>query len=128
MRLPALKSKATGWAGSLEGGLPLQIDERWVVEPEAQLTYQHFNGSAANDVAARVHFHNTDSLVGRLGVRVAYTWTSQHDDGPRLTTGWVRLNGSHEFLDQPVTSFDSDDGPVVFQANLGNTGWSSTPA
>jgi outer membrane autotransporter protein len=120
VRIPALKGEAAGWAGSLEGGLPLQIDARWTVEPEAQLTYQHFNSSSAEDIAARIVFKNTDSLVGRLGVRAAFTWSSQHDDGPRFTTAWVRLNASHEFMDGPATSFATDDGPVVFQADLGS--------
>jgi outer membrane autotransporter protein len=119
VRLPALKGEATGWAGSLEGGLPLRIDARWLVEPEGQLTYQHFNSSSGEDVAARIAFRNTDSLVGRLGLRVAYTWGGDIGDGALLTTGWVRLNGSHEFLDDPATSFATQDGPVVFQAELG---------
>jgi len=120
VRIPALKADASGWAGSLEGGLPLQIDKRWTVEPEAQVTYQHFNSEPANDIAARVDFKNTDSLVGRVGLRVAYTWGGEQADGPRFTTGWVRLNASHEFLDQPATSFATNDGPVVLQTDLGN--------
>ena len=29
------------------------------------------------------------------------------------------MNLNHQFLDQPKTTFATDDGPVVFQANLG---------
>ena len=37
-----------------------------------------------------------------------------------ITTGRLRLNIDHQFLDQPKTTFESEDGPVVFQANLGS--------
>jgi len=39
---------------------------------------------------------------------------------PLLTTGWLRLNLDHQFMDQPKTTFDTEDGPVTFQANLGS--------
>ena len=64
-------------------------------------------------------FTDTDSLVGRLGLRVARTWANDAAPEPLKTTGWARLNLSHEFMDNPTTTFSSDDGPVAFQADLG---------
>ncbi|HEY2358859.1 MAG TPA: autotransporter domain-containing protein [Phenylobacterium sp.] len=58
--------------------------------------------------------------VGRLGLRLARTWSRPADEGPELTTGWLRLNLSHEFMDQPSTTFSSENGPVVFQTDLGS--------
>ncbi len=123
VREAPLKGRGTGLALSLEGGLPLHVAEDWVLEPQAQLTYQTFDKHSANDVGGLVTFDNTDSLIGRLGVRAARTWTRLDDNQqPLLTTGWLRLNVDHQFMDQPRTTFQTEDGPVVFQANLG-TWW-----
>jgi outer membrane autotransporter protein len=125
VRLPALKVRGTGLALSLEGGLPFHMDGGWVIEPQAQLTWETFDKRSANDVGGQITFDNVDSLMGRLGLRAARTWSRQGDDNDTLlTTGWLRLNLNHQFQDQPKTSFAAEDGPVVFQADLGAGGLS----
>jgi len=119
VRLPALKGDALGWALSTEAGLPFHFGKGWLVEPQLQLLYQAFDGDRTHDIAAQVDFENTNSFVGRLGVRLAYTWSRQTNNAPLLTSGWIRVNLNHEFLQNPTTGFSSADGPVVFQANLG---------
>ncbi len=120
VRLPALKADGTGFAVSLEGAHPFHIDKDWLLEPQAQLTYQTFNRASGDDLGGQVTFDNTDSLIGRLGLRAERTWLRQGDENVQLqTSGWLRLNYLHQFLDQPKTSFASDNGPVVFESNLG---------
>ena len=68
--------RRTGVALSLDGrkrGRSM-LDEDWVVEPQAQLTYQTFGKSSGSDPGGLVTFDNTDSLIGRLGLRGARTW------------------------------------------------------
>jgi outer membrane autotransporter protein len=118
VRLPALSGKGTGWAASLEGARPFPMRGDWVLEPQLQVSYQAFNRREGTDAGGRVVFDGDDSLIGRLGLRAARTWYRDGRDALE-TTGWLRLNLFHEFVAQPRTTFESDDGPVVFQANLG---------
>ncbi len=118
-RLPALKGSGTGWALSLEGARPFLMKGDWILEPQLQLTWQTFARSTANDIGGQVTFDDTDSLVGRLGLRAARTWTD-HGDDKLQTTGWLRLNLFHEFLGAPKTTFQTDNGPIDFEANLGS--------
>lgn len=117
--MPELKADASGWALSLEGGYPFKVMGDWVLEPQGQIVWQTFDGGEAHDLAAQVGFEETDSLVGRLGLRVARTWTGDDPDDALSTTGWLRVNYKHEFLDNPVTTFSSEDGPVEFVSDLG---------
>ena len=116
------------WGASLEGGYPFQLDdqdENEVLEPQLQVIYQRINRDHSRDAAALVRFRNMDSLAARLGLRWANTWTLEptHDGVRRLFTGWLRLNGWHEFRGQPVTEFSSAEGYVPFEANLKGTWW-----
>jgi outer membrane autotransporter protein len=121
--VPAIKADATGSAISLEGGHPFAMTgaDR-IIEPQAQLVYQHFDSNEASNGAVRVAFDDIDSLLGRLGARAAKTWTGETTlNQPRDTTGWARLNVWHEFLDPPETRLLLEDGPVPFTADLGET-------
>ncbi len=116
--LPALKGNGAGWALSLEGGRPFAMKGNWVLEPQAQLTYQTFDKISSSDAGGLITFEGDDSLVGRLGLRAAKTWI--RDDADKLeTTGWLRLNLLHEFMGQPTTVFQTETGPLGFEANLG---------
>jgi outer membrane autotransporter protein len=116
-RLPTLKSEGLGLAASLEGGYPLQLGERWVVEPQIQGIYQSINMSTASDAAADVRFDDVTSLTGRIGARVAKSWIENAPE-PRLTTGWLRASLWHEFLGDPQIAFSSAAGDVPFRADL----------
>ena len=67
MRLPAVKGHGDGVALSLEGALPLHVSKDWVLEPQAQLTFQTFGKISTNDIGGPVSFDNTSSLIGRVG-------------------------------------------------------------
>lgn len=123
-----LERDSFGWGASLEGGYPFQIDEEdedEILEPQLQVIYQRIDRDHHRDPAALIRFSNMDSLAARLGLRWANTWTLEptHDGIRRLFTGWLRLNGWHEFRGQPVTEFSSAEGYVPFEANLKGTWW-----
>ncbi|HET6552672.1 MAG TPA: autotransporter outer membrane beta-barrel domain-containing protein, partial [Dyella sp.] len=113
-----------GWAASLEGGYPFH-DESQVWEPQAQVIYQRANNGQSSDAAALVQFSDITSLVGRVGLRWANTWTQEPaaDGSPRLFTGWLRFNLWKEFKGQPKTSFSSDDGFVPFDGSIKGSWW-----
>lgn len=67
-----------------------------------------------------------NSLVGRLGARLAKTWELNRGAAdPWLITGWLRASYAYEFLGEPVTtvgtkSFDADysGSSVILNAGL----------
>jgi len=121
--LSALETEGVGLAASLEGGLPFRIGGGWVVEPQVQAVFQNVDLHDGNDGAALIQFRDVQSLAGRIGVRVARTWSlagSAADAGQ--VTVWLRPNLWHEFLGDPVTSFSSATGPIPFRADFGG-GW-----
>ncbi|PMQ04767.1 Outer membrane protein IcsA autotransporter [Dyella sp. AD56] len=113
-----------GWAGSLEGGYPFH-DDTQVWEPQAQVIYQKVNNGQSSDAAATVDFSNITSLVGRVGLRWANTWTLEPtpENISRLFTGWLRFNLWKEFKGQPTTSFSSEDGFVPFDGSIKGSWW-----
>jgi outer membrane autotransporter protein len=117
--VPELNADFAVLALSLEVGRPFPLLHGWVLEPQAQLTWQRFNGTSADDVAAQITFADTDSLTGRLGLRAAKTWKQSEGPDAKPITAWVRLNYRHDFLDRPTTDFSSEDGPVRFTADPG---------
>jgi outer membrane autotransporter protein len=71
-----------------------------------------------------VRFKDVDSLIGRLGVRLAKDWLRETDKGETLrTNGWLRPSVWHEFKGQPKTEFSSADGFVPFEADIGGSWW-----
>jgi outer membrane autotransporter protein len=121
-RLQEISAKARSISASLEGGKPFHLDNAWLVEPEAQLIYQHGLGSDLADQGGTFRYDNTDSLIGRIGARVAKTW-NRADAGQqtRLTTASARVSIWHEFLDRPSTTWRTETGPVTFVADTGKT-------
>jgi outer membrane autotransporter protein len=115
-----LDGEGFGVALSAEGGWPIHFDDDWIVEPQGQLVYQTIGHEDSGDAAAVVRFRDVESLAGRLGLRIAKTWTLDEDPQPRLLTVWVRPNLWHEFLDAPTTEFSSADGYVGFQPDAIN--------
>ncbi len=114
----SLSTNGFGFGASLEAGYPFPIADGWIIEPQAQLTYQHIDLDEATDGAATVNFSNVESLVGRLGARLARNW--ELDLGktdPRRVTGWLRASFAYEFLGDPVTTFSSGAGAVPFDAD-----------
>src|SRR4030095_8931343 len=120
-----------GIALSLEGGYPFRLAQVWVIEPQAQLIYQWVALDDGRDEAGEGRFGDGESLVGRVGVRLARTWNFGEPDNLRRLTAWVRPSAWYEFLGAPKTQFScvtgvrscrADDGGGWFEIKAGVTG------
>ncbi|WP_199030813.1 autotransporter outer membrane beta-barrel domain-containing protein [Ralstonia sp. ASV6] len=114
-RMAGLTSHGLGYALSLETGYPIALENRWRVEPQAQLIYQRIGLADGADPAAQVHFGNAQSLLGRVGVRVAKDW-GESPERPRST--WFRASVWQEFRGTTTTSFSSANGWVPFTSSM----------
>lgn len=93
--------KGTGGGLSVEVGRPWQIgDSQWLIEPQAQLSYQLTRYRGFADNISTVDGFTSQSLRGRLGARLA--WNDKTERGEKLTrtnTFYVTANVLHEFKD-----------------------------
>ncbi|WP_396616113.1 autotransporter outer membrane beta-barrel domain-containing protein [Lysobacter soli] len=123
--LERMETDGFGFVASLEGGYPLRDrGDHWIWEPQGQLIYGWLDLEDSRDMAANVSFEDTDSLVGRLSLRLSRDWLRDSDTARDLhTAGWGRLSIWHEFKGNPVTEFSTARGPVGFNADLGGTWW-----
>lgn len=116
-----VKPDGWGFAASLEGGYPFQLDEKWSLEPQAQLVYQYVDlGGSTHDRYGRIDFKDSDALYGRLGARLARNW--EKEDG-REHAFWLRANLWHDFGAEADTTFSAPDGQnaVKLHTGLGGT-------
>ncbi|WP_160105590.1 autotransporter outer membrane beta-barrel domain-containing protein [Pseudomonas izuensis] len=117
-----LKTDGWGYSASVEAGYPFEMKQDLYVEPQAQVIYSSIDLDDSDDLAANVRFEDVDSLIGRLGVRIAKDWvTAGSDNTVRRTNAWVRPSVWHEFKGQPKTEFSSQNGFVPFEADIGGT-------
>ncbi|WP_307655967.1 autotransporter outer membrane beta-barrel domain-containing protein [Variovorax paradoxus] len=93
--------KGTGAGLSAEVGRPWQIGEsQWLIEPQAQLSYQVTRYRGFADNISSVDGFTSQSLRGRLGARLS--WNDKAERGDKLTrtnTFYVTANVLHEFKD-----------------------------
>jgi outer membrane autotransporter protein len=113
-RLAEVRTDGFSLAASLEGGYPLEIDDDWRLEPQAQLIYQTLSLDDMSDVASTIRFRDLNSLAGRIGARL-------NNIGDEL--GWIRVNLWHEFTGHPKTEFSTETGFLAFEAELPRTWW-----
>ncbi|CAG9171763.1 hypothetical protein LMG32289_02476 [Cupriavidus pampae] len=115
--LPEMSTSGFAVATAAEAGYPLRVATDWVIEPQTQMVYQWVNLHDATDAGGRIGFSDAQSLAGRLGVRLARTWTRGSATVPREVTAWARVSAWHEFLGDPKTSFSSALGSIPFRAD-----------
>ncbi|WP_457436742.1 autotransporter outer membrane beta-barrel domain-containing protein [Pseudomonas sp. TE3786] len=123
-QLSNFETNGWGYTASLESGYPFEADKDLYIEPQAQLIYSYVDLDDSHDDGARVRFNDVESLIGRLGVRIAKDWFDQEPDKPlRRTTGWIRPSVWHEFKGEPKTEFSSETGYIPFNSSVqGTTG------
>lgn len=120
--LPHLVTDGWGVSASLEAGYPFAIGNARVVEPQLQFVYSRANLDDSHDIGARVRFRDEQSLIARLGVRVAQDWLRTVDHGEtRRTDGWLRFSVWNDFKGEPKTEFSSEYGYVPFKADIGGS-------
>ena len=97
----------TGGAGilaSLEGGfpVPLALGPNFILEPQAQILWQHVSLDAANDGVGNIALGSTSGTTGRLGLRAQ--WTILGENG-LLWQPYGRANLWHDWGGAAQTGF-----------------------
>ena len=93
--------KGAGFGLSAEVGRPWQIGEsQWLIEPQAQLSYQATRYKGFADDVSSVDGFTGQSLRARLGGRLAWNDKAQRTDKlTRTNTFYVTADLLHEFMD-----------------------------
>jgi len=63
-------ASGTTFAASLEGGYPIRLLPGLMLEPQAQIIWQHLSLDDTADRFATIAFDSDDALTGRLGARL----------------------------------------------------------
>ncbi|MDD1966723.1 autotransporter outer membrane beta-barrel domain-containing protein [Pseudomonas putida] len=90
---------------SLEGGYPIPVSERWVVEPQVQVVHQRFELDKQNDGISDVSFDSQPYWTGRLGGRVKGRYLL---DGMPVEP-YVRTNVWHTLGGKDTTTYNGLD-------------------
>ena len=72
------------------------------IEPQAQVVWQHLALGRLDDGISGVSFRGGDAVTGRMGVRLAGTWSS----GSATWRPYVRLNVLRTTGSNDATTFD----------------------
>jgi autotransporter family porin len=121
--LKQVKQNGFGALISAEVGRPYALTEHkenesgWLLEPQAQLTYQYLDLKSFNDDVRTVNQNDQHGLRGRVGVRVAH---NREAKGLKTDTVYFTANVLHDFLNQN----DIDIGPDRIKEKYNNT-WGS---
>ncbi len=99
-----LSTKATGYTASLEAGYPIHFgdDDRWLIEPQAQLVYQDVSVDGSQDQYSSVDWDAGKAWTGRLGARLQYT---RRDERGTLWQPYARFNLWHAFSGNDTVAF-----------------------
>ncbi|MDP9606489.1 UNVERIFIED_ORG: outer membrane autotransporter protein [Variovorax paradoxus] len=103
------KQKGAGLGLSVEVGRPWQIGEsQWLIEPQAQLTYQVTRYRGFVDNVSPVGGFTSESLRGRVGARLSWNDKAERSDQlTRTNTFYFTANLLHEFKDPEAVTIGS---------------------
>ena len=115
-----LKTSGWGIAASLQAGYPITLGRGFVLDPQAQLVYQHISLNAGADNYGLIQFGDIDAFYGRFGGRLTKDWVT--GSGVPLKV-WGLANIWHQFGSDATTTFTSLGGtnPVALNTALGGT-------
>ncbi|HYB08480.1 MAG TPA: autotransporter outer membrane beta-barrel domain-containing protein, partial [Alphaproteobacteria bacterium] len=111
-----LPTVGNGFAVSLEAGypVPLPLGPHFVLEPQAQIIWQHVGFQQGNDGLGEVALGTTSGATGRLGVRGQ--WTIEDEDG-QVWQPYARANVWRDWDARATTTFSGvDQVPLDEQA------------
>jgi outer membrane autotransporter protein len=116
-RFARLDTSGFGFLTSLETGYPVRLPmfgPGFVLEPQAQIVWQHVSFDDANDGLGAVALGTTSGASGRIGLRGR--WTIVSDSG-QVWQPYVRANLWRDWGAQPTTTFSGADlVPLLEQA------------
>jgi outer membrane autotransporter protein len=112
-----LQTQGSGFVSSLEGGypVPLGFGPGFVLEPQAQIVYQHVSFDPAGDGVGTIALGSTSGVTGRLGVRGQ--WSIPGADG-EVWQPYARFNVWRDWGGNAATLFSGAGTavPLVEQA------------
>jgi outer membrane autotransporter protein len=100
-----LSTSGSGFIGSLEGGYPIplpQLGPNFILEPQAQIIWQHTDFDQANDGIGTIDLGSTSGTTARLGMRAQ--WTIPGDNGA-VWQPYGRFNAWHDWDGATDTQF-----------------------
>ncbi|WP_354489626.1 autotransporter family protein [Mesorhizobium robiniae] len=103
----------TGVTASLEGGYPIALTDRWTLEPQGQIIWQHLSLDDSADSFSSVSFDSDDAVTGRVGFRLQ----GNYQTGASLIQPYLKANLWHNFSADQTILFDGD--PITTE--LGGT-------
>lgn len=113
----SLATTGFGFVSSLETGYPVRLPLfglGFVLEPQAQIVWQHVSFDDANDGLGEVALGTTSGASGRIGLRGRWTIIS---DGGQVWQPYVRANLWRDWGAQATTIFSGADlVPLLEQA------------
>ena len=112
-----LETTGFGFVSSLETGYPVPLPllgPGFVLEPQAQIVWQHVSFDDANDGLGEVALGTTSGASGRIGLRGA--WTIVSDSG-QVWRPYLRANLWQDWGAQATTTFSgADQVPLLERA------------
>lgn len=90
---------------SVEGGYPITLSPRWVIEPQAQVIAQKVDMDSARDPVSRVSFDSQEYWRGRLGARLK----GSYEVGGTPLEPYLRANLWRTFGGQDTLTFDGSE-------------------
>jgi len=113
----SLSATGFGFLSSLETGYPIRLPmfgSGFVLEPQAQIAWQHVSFDEANDGLGAVALGTTSGTSGRIGLRGR--WTIVNDSG-QVWQPYVRANLWRDWAARATTTFSGVDlVPLLEQA------------
>lgn len=83
--------------GSFEGGRPFALGYGLVLEPQAQVIWQHLSLHDFNDDVSTVSYRSGNALTGRLGARLVGTYKTESTTWqPSVRLNFLRTTGSSD--------------------------------
>lgn len=107
------KNKGVGYLVSAEVGRPFALGKHeknqagWLIEPQAQLSYQYLDMKGFNDSERQVKQGDVQNLRGRVGVRLAYNQPAGYEN-KRTKTFYLTANVLHNFNNAKAVQIGGD--------------------
>lgn len=95
----------SGVTASLEGGYPFKLSDNWVLEPQAQIIWQHISLDDQEDDFSDIAFDADDGWTGRVGARLQ----GNYQTSSGLFQPYVKANLWHSFESKDTVRFGGDD-------------------
>ncbi len=114
-----IKTHAKNWGASVAGGYPIILVNDFVLEPQAQISYQKLYLKDVGATAVRVHFNDPQSTVGKVGGLFSKTWCISNGIlGFKAINAWLSANIWRQFAGKSTTSFSSMIGFIPFYSTI----------